>query len=47
MNYKIKQIATCGCEILNNKNEIIAWSINKIWAEKIKSALEKDEKEGK
>jgi hypothetical protein len=40
MEFKITKVATCGCEIKNEKNETIAWSIDKIWGEIIAQALE-------
>jgi hypothetical protein len=39
MELTIRQVATCGCEITNEKNEIVAWSIDKVWAEIIAQAL--------
>lgn len=46
MNYKITLVATCGCEIRNENEEVVAWSIDPIWAEKIKKALEEMERKG-
>lgn len=40
MNYSIKKVATEGCEIKNENNEIVAWSVNGKWAYIIAIALE-------
>ncbi|MCK9458414.1 MAG: hypothetical protein M0R80_02075 [Proteobacteria bacterium] len=40
MKYTINQVATCGCEILNEKREVFAWAVDRISAEIIAKALE-------
>ena len=40
MELIINQIATCGCEILNENNQVIGWSVDHSWAEIMKQALE-------
>lgn len=40
MTFKINKVATCGCEIHNENNEIIGWSIDEKWATLIAFALE-------
>jgi hypothetical protein len=39
MELIINQIATCGCEILKD-NQVVAWSVDRAWAEIVKKALE-------
>ena len=38
MEFLINQVATCGCELLNQEKKIIGWSVDKVWAEIIKKA---------
>jgi hypothetical protein len=40
MQFLIKQVATCGCEILNENHEVVAWGIDPDWSETIAKALE-------
>lgn len=30
-NFEINKVATCGCEITNENNQIIGWSIDSKW----------------
>lgn len=39
MEFLITKVATCGCEIKNEKNEIIAWGIDPVWSALIAQAL--------
>ena len=39
MELIINKVATCGCEILK-ESKIVAWSVDRAWAEVIKKALE-------
>ena len=39
MELTINQVATCGYEILNEENQVIGWSVDKEWAEKITDAI--------
>lgn len=40
MKCSIKKVATCGCEIRNENDEIVAWSVDDKWANLIVLALE-------
>jgi hypothetical protein len=45
MTFEFNRVATCGCEIRNDKDEIIAWSVDEKWAAIMVIALEKFTKE--
>ena len=38
--FLINRVASEGCEITNEDGKIIGWSIDSLWAETIKQALE-------
>lgn len=40
MNFKIKKVATTGCEIKNEKDEVIGWSADKKWGRIMIEAME-------
>ena len=40
MQFLVKQVATCGCEVYNENHEVVAWGIDSDWSELIAKALE-------
>ena len=38
-NFEINRVATCGCEITNENNQIIGWSVDGEWGRIMAEAL--------
>ena len=39
VNFEVIKVATCGCEILNENNQVIGWSVDDEWGKVMTEAL--------
>ena len=39
MFFEVIKVATCGCEILNENNQVIGWSVDEKWGRIMSDAL--------